>query len=637
MSASPELWDQWANIAFINDFLPDMLPTVGKRPVTKNWTKNLITEADIQSWRQADYNIGIRASYLRAIDIDIPDDAIASQVTAFIRMRHPMPLRFRSGTGKCLLAFCMQGNYDKLSFKTNGGGIEFLANKQQFVVAGVHPDGSLYEWLDTVPEDFPLLTKDQFESLWFDLQQEFSISPTGTSTLITPLDREPNPSAYHGITDDVADYLRSNNLVAKEDAGRLHLHHCPWEDQHTDKRMELTQTTYFVAKTNGYSDGAFDCRHEHCRNRTKYDFELALGYTASDFDIILTPENYDSNDKQFTNGHDKSNRFVPIQAADFVERAEPEWIIDDILPQSQFGLLFGASGTYKTFVALDMALSIASGKEWNGKQIKQGPVLYICGEAVNGARMRVKAWAHQYGLKLQDIPFRVVENAPNLLLKEDVAELLHAVAPFGPCSAIFIDTLAQSTPGGDENNGKDMTRALSHCRVLSAKTGAMVMMIHHAGKDLSKGARGWSGLKAAADVEFEMTALSPMCSSLTVSKQKDGETGLSWRVQMLKIELGLNSKGKEISTLLPTYFQKVIHSHQDKKPSRKGFWKGIISEQLDILGIPAITNTLIEAAMKEMPHQARNIKKQSIDRALEAMQLDGDITITKEGFILRPL
>lgn len=622
MSASPQLWDQWANLAFAHGFFEDLLPTIGKRPFTKNWTKTNATEQDLQSWRQANYNIGIRASYLRAIDIDVPDDALATQIVAFIRMRYPMPIRYRAGTGKCLLAFCMQGSFDKLSFKTIGGSVEFLANKQQFIVAGTHPDSSEYQWQGGLPDTFPELSQTDFESLWQELQTNFGIA-TETDSLKPIIERQ--------ITDDVADYLRQNNLIVKEDAGRLHLTHCPWEDEHTDKQTLPTQTTYFVAHTEGYAYGAFKCMHEHCKNRTLEDFKLASGYIESDFEVApLTPENLNQNDKL-----SPEIRFKPIQAAAFVDRQEPEWLIDDILPQAQFGLLFGASGTYKTFAALDLALSIATGRKWNGRDTKQGTVAYICGEGVNGVRMRVKAWARQHNYELKDIPFHIIEEAPNLLEKKDVGDLLKAIEPLGPLALIFIDTLAQSTPGGDENSGKDMTRALSHCRALNTKTGGMVMVVHHAGKDLTRGARGWSGLKAAADVEFEMSAIGPMCSSFTVSKQKDGETGLAWTVRMQRIELGLNRKGKEISTLFPLYTE---GTPKQLKPKRPNFWRQTVLEVFDGLGgTRELTETVILEAMRRAPDHVENHRRRFFaDRAIKELALSGDFKIL-DGVISREL
>jgi len=51
--------------------------------------------------------------------------------------------------------------------------------------------------------------------------------------------------------------------------------------------------------------------------------------------------------------------------------------------------------------------------------------------------------------------------------------------------------------GGDENSGKDMGRVIAHCKAFHKATGALVLLIHHSGKDDTKGARGWSGTRGA--------------------------------------------------------------------------------------------------------------------------------------------
>ena len=90
------------------------------------------------------------------------------------------------------------------------------------------------------------------------------------------------------------------------------------------------------------------------------------------------------------------------------------------------------------------------------------------------------------------------------MLTDDISELVRAVTASGGADVIVVDTFAQVTPGANENAGEDMGLALANARALAAATGAVVVLIHHAGKDAAKGARGWSGIKAAADAEIEI-------------------------------------------------------------------------------------------------------------------------------------
>jgi RecA-family ATPase len=97
-----------------------------------------------------------------------------------------------------------------------------------------------------------------------------------------------------------------------------------------------------------------------------------------------------------------------------------------------------------------------------------------------------------------------IANAPNLMEVADVKTLIRKIKEAGEFDLIVIDTLAQVMPGGNENSGEDMGRVMGRCLEITRQTGAMVGAVHHSGKDETRGARGWSGLRAACDFEFEV-------------------------------------------------------------------------------------------------------------------------------------
>jgi hypothetical protein len=84
-----------------------------------------------------------------------------------------------------------------------------------------------------------------------------------------------------------------------------------------------------------------------------------------------------------------------------------------------------------------------------------------------------------------------------------------------------------------------MGKALSHCKALHRHTGAVVLLVHHSGKDTSKGARGWSGIRAAADAELEVVR-EESGRWLRLSKQKDGEDELRWGFDLEVVQLGVD-------------------------------------------------------------------------------------------------
>lgn len=116
-----------------------------------------------------------------------------------------------------------------------------------------------------------------------------------------------------------------------------------------------------------------------------------------------------------------------------------------------------------------------------------------------------------------------------------------------PVDVIVIDTMSAVTPGSNENSGEDVGAFLKHLKELHRETGAVCVLLHHSGKDATKGARGWSGLRAAADAEIEVTRNGDYRSA-TVTKMKDGGDGENWPFKLQIVRLGFDPDGEEESS-----------------------------------------------------------------------------------------
>jgi hypothetical protein len=226
-----------------------------------------------------------------------------------------------------------------------------------------------------------------------------------------------------------------------------------------------------------------------------------------DFDAVDAPQN------------EKKNRYEFVDDTDFAAGKPPSWLIRDVLPQAELGVIFGASGSGKSFFALDLAGSIAQGLDWRGKKTTQARVGFIAAEGASGFRNRINAYCRHNDMPSMGI--KVLAAAPNFMERKDINDVIGAVKDAGHLDLVFVDTLAQVTPGANENSGEDMGRAIAHCGLLHAQTGAMVVLIHHSGKDSAKGARGWSGIKGALNVEIEILR-ADQDRVAVVTKMKDG-------------------------------------------------------------------------------------------------------------------
>lgn len=251
-------------------------------------------------------------------------------------------------------------------------------------------------------------------------------------------------------------------------------------------------------------------------------------------DIYATPEGY-------------AGKFPFSSFKDYAARPAPEWVIKGVLPRAELGILYGASGSGKSFIALDLALAVAQGKKWRGRKVRQGRVAYIVAEGSGGMASRLKAYA-DFNFIEEVEGFALLAAAPDFLEKDDMKELAKSLRAMGGADLIVVDTFAQVTPGANENAGEDMSKALGNAKILCKATGALILFVHHSGKDQSRGARGWSGIRAAADVELEVVRHETGARVLRTSKMKDGVDHLEWGFALETVTVGTDEDGDAVTS-----------------------------------------------------------------------------------------
>jgi len=178
----------------------------------------------------------------------------------------------------------------------------------------------------------------------------------------------------------------------------------------------------------------------------------------------------------------------------------PEFIIDELIPEKSLIAFVGASGSFKTFGVLDVALSIASGSPYHGHAVRQGRVVYVSAEGGAGFGLRVKAWKKHH--HISSIPFfRAILDAPQLIEDENETALVATINDEDGVELIIVDTLARTFAGGEENSAKEMGAYIAACDRIRRATGATVALIHHHGV-VGGRARGSSAFYAALDAEI---------------------------------------------------------------------------------------------------------------------------------------
>ena len=315
-------------------------------------------------------------------------------------------------------------------------------------------------------------------------------------------------------------------------------------------------------------------------------------------------------------------RYKVVQAGEFAHGDPPSWIVKGVLPKAELVVLFGESGSGKSFFALDIVAAVARGVDWRGHRVKQGKVVYIAAEGGGGFRKRLSAYGIKHGIDLTSIPLGIIHATPNFLEKADAVDVGKAIIQAGKADVIVVDTFAQVTPGANENAGEDMGLALAHCRAIHKATGAVVILVHHAGKDPTKGARGWSGLRAAADAEIEV--LKTVSGRMArISKQKDGDDNLEWGFDLEIVPVGMDEDGDTVdSCVVVEAAVPVIGKAGDKRAL--GFVEKVVMEVMNEItesqnaGIE-VDFVIDEVAKRLDKPEGRDTRKQRAKRSLLAL------------------
>ena len=320
----------------------------------------------------------------------------------------------------------------------------------------------------------------------------------------------------------------------------------------------------------------------------------------------------------------KKTRFEIVSLGDYSSGPPPSWFIKGVLSRAGLGILYGESGAGKSFAVFDMLCAIARGVPWNARRVKPGRVIYVCAEGQDGFRQRIRAYGQHYGVDMAALPIGVISDIPNLLHDAHHKVVAQRVNDWGGADLIVIDTLAQTTPGSNENSSEDMGKALGHCRMIHAATGAMVLLVHHAGKDVTKGARGWSGLKAAADTELEVTR-DGNARWIRVSKQKDGMEGLSFPFRLQDVQLGVDEDGDPITSCVLEFVEdtQAPRTRMPKGIWKQQVWKSVL-ECCELSGEDAAIESVLRYAVERMPKEAgkKDRRWSEARRALDGLVAD---------------
>ena len=521
-----------------------------------------------------------------ALDVDVLADDLVGEVAAYVRAnitKHPV---VRIGKApKALLVFRTSDNFRKLMSKKYSGKdgsehrIEVLSEGQQFVAYGRHPDtGQDYVWPEgSLPAqvDLPPISERQLRELilWF----EDIMSTWGFDSVLDGNVESAEPRPYEQDATDLFERLKPPvdridaeeirdqlATIAKHRSGAgsysywFRVGQALWH-QFEGSEVGLDLWDEFSKEFPSYDYGELEWKWSAQLDWRKFsnpvtyasilrDYKALAGsidvaaVADAELGIEAEPENQVSTTSSETSNTEPDAEPATPQdkARAYLEKhgltpqqlraalAPVDWVVRDLVPSDTVGFLYGPPSSYKSFVAFDVALCVASGEAWHGNELcRPGGVMVIAGEGQGGLGRRWAAWEQASGADLSGLPLVASRGAFYL----DTPEGLQGATTLGRAlevahgvdlELLVIDTLARNT-AGDENKAQDVAAIVKAADTLRETFGCAVMLVHHSGKNLDNGMRGSSGLLGAADWVYLVNKVAEDCCSVECQKTKDAK------------------------------------------------------------------------------------------------------------------
>jgi hypothetical protein len=237
----------------------------------------------------------------------------------------------------------------------------------------------------------------------------------------------------------------------------------------------------------------------------------------------------------------------------------PSWLVKGLMETDSFGCLYGDSGAGKSFLAIELAACIATGTPFYGIPAKPGPLIYLAGEGQSGLARRFRAWSIARGVSLDGALLYTNQKPLSRIDKNSMLDVIQAlerlILEIGrPPALAVLDTWSRVL-GGDDSAPSDAAAGVAAFDDLCSRFGNFAaLIVHHEGHTKGRG-RGWSGLRAAVDVELRAEQGIDGVVRLECTKAKDIEPIGPMAFHFSTVELGLNDdEGNMVKSAVLTPF-----------------------------------------------------------------------------------
>ncbi|MDA9579588.1 AAA family ATPase [Luminiphilus sp.] len=328
-------------------------------------------------------------------------------------------------------------------------------------------------------------------------------------------------------------------------------------------------------------------------------------------------------------------RFRLKRLEEFLKRPDIEWTVENLIPKGGLCVIYGQSGSGKTFAAIDFGCKVSQGLDWFDLGTLKGPVVYVPLEGVAGMKNRFAAYKGHNPNEAPDVS--IMDEGFSLIARDDPVDLADAIDTQGKAGGVLIiDTLAQASAGADENSAKDMGVVLKNAGWLQERLSATVILVHHSGKDQSQGMRGSSAIYAAADTVIKVSG--GLRKHWRVDKNKDGSVEGTFDFDLYSVQLGKDSRGSEVSSCVITRPNVVAQFNRTRWKEPKGKNQKavlLIARDMAKSGGSMTTEEVMIRCVDDLTSRRVAEPRKRVKEALEKFVAEGRLKLTDDYYDLQ--
>lgn len=318
-------------------------------------------------------------------------------------------------------------------------------------------------------------------------------------------------------------------------------------------------------------------------------------------------------------------------------------LVHGVLPRNGIAGGIGASMSGKGFLFIDLMAVLAESGYWFGRRVDKVPVIYVCLEGAGGLHKRIRAWEKKNGRKYPAIG--IIIESFDLRDSAQVSALIAAIRAGGSASGVIvIDTLAQASPGTDENSSRDMGEIIAALQEIQAALGGLVLIVHHLGKDVTRGPRGHSSFLAALDACIEVRRDGDRREWI-VAKAKDDSDGVEHPFRLEVVEVGQDEDGEAITSCVVVPEELAADAVRRTLPPKSGnqriIWDAIgellrDAKHFGMAGAPESRPCIqLEAAVDQLRTRLACEPKRQTERTRAAISglVERSLLVLREGWL----